>query len=226
MARLKRKRLRRRAPFRSYTLPRINKKRLAVIALFASLIYISLAFGRYLSAVSGEMAAKEAKDIVVLRINEAIGNMISEGSFEYGGFVHVEKDAAGNVTAITTDTARVNALSADLLREVVGTLGQRELDLGVPVGTLSGMQLLQGRGPKIPVRIHMLTASYAQFKSELSSAGINQTRHQIILEVDVQINILIPWKTLTEDVATQVLVAETVIVGRVPDTVIEWGGTA
>jgi sporulation protein YunB len=149
--------------------------------------------------------------------------MIGEGSFEFGGFVHVEKDADGNVTAITTDTARVNALSAELLREVVGNLGQRDIELGVPIGTLSGVQILQGRGPKIPVRIHMQTASHAQFNSEFSSAGINQTRHQIILEVNVQINVLIPWKTMAEEVGTQVLVAETVIVGRVPDTVVEWG---
>jgi sporulation protein YunB len=198
------------------------RNRFLFFALLISGIFVVTSFSRYLGEVSGQMAATEAKDIVVLAVSEAISNMIDCGEFSYSSFVAVEKDVNGNVTAITTDTARVNSLSSQLLTEVVGQLGQGKIDIKVPVGTLSGLRLFQGRGPDVPVKIHLLTASHANFRNELMSAGINQTRHQIILDVTININVLIPWKSLDEQVVSEVLVAETVIVGKVPDTVIDW----
>ena len=75
-----------------------------------------------------------------------------------------------------------------------------------------------GRGPNIPVQIIVLTSSRVEFNNSIVTAGINQTKHQINLEVIVDIDILVPWGTENAQVVTEILIADTIVVGQVPDT--------
>ena len=201
--------------------PRLTRRQkmmirfLLVMILFAALLIPS---SRYLKQVSGEIALSDAIDIITLSVNDTIHEMMGEGAFDYNYFVNLEKDSEGNITAITSNMARINKLSSELLQDVVDASGGGTLDIEIPLGNLLGSNILMGRGPDIPVKIIMLTSSYADFRNELVSAGINQTKHQILLEVVVDIDILLPWETLSTEVVSEVLVAETVIVGQVPDT--------
>jgi sporulation protein YunB len=186
-----------------------------VMVLIAALLIPS---SLYLKRLSGEIALSDATDLITLAINDTINRKMAEGAFDYNYFVNLEKDGAGNITAITTNMSRINTLSSELLKDVVATSNGGVLDIGIPLGNLLGSNILAGKGPDIPVRIIMLTSSFADFRNELVSSGINQTKHQILLEVVVDIDILVPWETLSTKVVSEVLVAETVIVGKVPDT--------
>jgi hypothetical protein len=75
-----------------------------------------------------------------------------------------------------------------------------------------------GRGPKVPIKIIYLTSSSVDFKNSIASAGINQTKLQLSLEITVDVDVLIPWSTKSSSIVTDVLVADTVVVGKVPDT--------
>ena len=75
-----------------------------------------------------------------------------------------------------------------------------------------------GRGPDVPVQIIVLTSSRVEFNNSIVTAGINQTKHQINLEVIVDIDILIPWESQSAEVVTEVMIADTIIVGKVPET--------
>ena len=75
-----------------------------------------------------------------------------------------------------------------------------------------------GRGPKVPLKIIVLTSSRVEFNNSIVTAGINQTKHQINLEVIVDVEILVPWGSETSQVVTEVLIADTVVVGQVPQT--------
>ena len=77
---------------------------------------------------------------------------------------------------------------------------------------------------ELPVEVVAVGTAHAEFESSLSDAGINQTRHQILLDVTVAVEILLPGSTLNTEIGAQIPVAETVIVGAVPDTVLQWGG--
>ena len=88
----------------------------------------------------------------------------------------------------------------------------------VPLGNLTGVSLLMGRGPGVPVEIIMMTSSRVEFRNNVVTAGINQTKHQIDLEVIVDIDILIPWGTESTQVVTEVMISDVVVVGKVPDT--------
>ena len=91
-------------------------------------------------------------------------------------------------------------------------------ELSIPVGSLTGSALLAGRGPRIKVRMESVGSSSARFENEFTSAGINQTNHRIVLHIDVSVAILLPGFTTATQVSNAVTVAETVIVGTVPDT--------
>ena len=170
----------------------------------------------YLRRVASQMAVSDATDCVTLAINDAIYGEMSEGLFVYDYFVSLEKDADGHITAISSNMARINTLSAQLLRDVVSNADGGKIEIKVPLGNLIGTNLLHGRGPDIPVEILVLTSSSAQFHNEILAAGINQTLHRILLEVNVDIDVMIPWDTISTRVTSEVLVAETVIVGEVP----------
>ena len=209
----KRPLVRRRAPKRS------SEKKAAAFAIFVIIglcVTIILA-GNFLKNISGEMALSDATDMITATINDKINEKMSEGQYTYDYFVNLQKDQEGNVTAISANMARINTLSSEILQDVIASTNSGQLDENIPLGNLLGSNLMLGRGPKIPVKITMLTSSYADFRNELSSAGINQIKHQIILEVKVQIDVLLPWEVKSTEVVSEVLIAETVIVGKVPN---------
>ena len=141
-----------------------------------------------------------------------------DGDYSADYFVTFEKSEAGEITAISSNMARINALSAKILDRIVGATDTHMLTVNIPVGNLTGVSLLMGRGPKVPVKIITMTSSRVEFNNSIVTAGINQTKHQINLEVIVDIDILVPWGTESTQVITEVLIADTIVVGRVPDT--------
>ena len=146
-----------------------------------------------------------------------------EPSLEYSRFITLERDNDGSVVAIVTDMAQVNMLASELLNSVVIASEQGELDLEIPLGNLLGSGFLLGRGPDIPVKVTMLTSSSTRFRNQLTEAGINQTKHQLLLELMVDVDVLLPWEIMSTQITTEVLVAETIIVGHVPDTYVSFG---
>ena len=191
----------------------------------AALVLASVDLPAFLSAaalflkdISSQIAVSDASDIVTVQINKAIAQLMAESDYSGGFFIDFEKNARGEVTAISSNMARINALSAKILDRVVGATDNRTLVVEIPLGNLTGISLLMGRGPAVPVRIIALTSSRVEFHNSIVTAGINQTKHQISLEVIVDIDILIPWATESAQVTTEVLIADTILVGQVPET--------
>ena len=157
--------------------------------------------------------------------NDAISRQIEEGSIRYDRIVFFEKDVNGKITALKTNIGEINRLKTDIL----GIINEEILaldtsDIGIPLGSLILPELLSGQGPVIPVRILSIRNSDATFSSDFSQAGINQTIHQVIMEVSVDVAILVLGETDSFTVTSQVVVAQTVIVGEVPDTFLHTGG--
>jgi len=194
---------------------------IAVLVLLLSYFLIYCPVRDYLKDLAGQIALSDATDMITEAVNRVIGEKMREEKYDYDYFVTLERDSEGRIAAISTNMARINALSSDILQTVIDTTNSGELDLDIPLGNLLNSNLLLGRGPDIPVKITMLTSSYANFRNELSDAGINQTRHQIILEVQVDIDVLLPWEVESTHVLCEVIIAETIIVGSVPETYLE-----
>ena len=153
--------------------------------------------------------------IVVAAVNDAVEN----GWMEYGKLVRFDKDSDGHVTALQSNMAEFNRLQTAVADDVLDRLAQVSVsDLTVPLGTLTGSPLLAGRGPRLTVKMETMGTAAAAFRDKFTAAGINQTKHQILLDVDVYVTILLPGITTHTTVSNEITVAETVIVGGVPQT--------
>lgn len=190
------------------------------ILLIAAAVFVLAAVSSsiYLKKISTEIAIADAKDVITAKVNDAVIQTLAEGDYDGDYFVTFQKSDTGEVSAISSNMARINELSSKVLEKVVGSTKENTVTIGIPIGNLTGASLLMGRGPKIPVKIVVLSSSRVEFDNSIITAGINQTKHQINLRVTVDMEILVPWGTQSTEVGTDVLIADTVIVGKVPDT--------
>lgn len=191
---------------------------LLLILLLLSLLGFGLFRSRYLP-VLGNLAQAQAKTATLKLIDEAIAGQIESGTLRYDKIVLLEKDVNGRVTALKTNMQEVNRLKSVILQ----LINHRVLSLdtsriGISLGSLLLPELWSGKGPSVPVHILAIRNSNASFLSHFSQAGINQTLHQIHLNVTVEGTILVLGEVRSFSVSSSVLVAETVIVGDVPNS--------
>ena len=158
-------------------------------------------------------------------INDAINKQIESGNIQYDRIVYFEKDLEGRITALKTNMSEVNRLKTEILNRINEDILAMDADqLGIPLGSLVLPEVFSGRGPGIPVEILSIRNSDASVSSRFTEAGINQTLQQLIMEVSVDVTVLVLGKTDSFTVTSQVVVAETVIVGQVPNTFLQTGG--
>ena len=191
------------------------------MALFLSALLLTLVLSgtARMPPLLESLATTRVSNTVNRIIFEAVNEAIQEGDVSYEELISVEKDNDGKITAVHSNMAAFNRLQAQILDIILARIDQVSArELSIPVGTLTGSALLAGRGPRISVRMESVGSSSAKFENRFESAGINQTNHQIVLKVDVKVSILLPGYTTATTVSTSVTVAETVIVGSVPET--------
>ena len=158
-------------------------------------------------------------------INDAIDRQIETGNIQYDRIIYFEKDLNGRITALKTNMSEVNRLKTDILNLINDEiLALDTSQIGVPLGSLIVPEFLSGKGPVIPVQILTIRNSDASFFSDFTEAGINQTLQKLTMTVSIDVTILVLGDTNSFTVSSQVVVAETVIVGQVPDTFLQIGG--
>lgn len=203
----------------------LKKLLIRALLLTAILLAIFLTFrGKYRDIVS-ELAVTQVKNTTSDLTNDAIAKQIAAGNIQYDRIVFFEKDLDGRITALKTNMSEVNRLKTDILNIINDEiLALDHSDIGVPLGSLFMPEFLSGKGPAIPVHILSIRNSDAVFLSDFSQAGINQTLHKLTMEVSVDVAILVLGQTSSFTLSSEVVVAETVIVGQVPDTFLQTGG--
>ena len=148
----------------------------------------------YLRELSCQMVLSDATDLMTLCINDTVARKLGAEDYGYDYFVDLDYAPDGRVTAVRANMARINAMSSELLSDIVHAADGGQLSLSIPIGNILGSSLLLGKGPEIPVDITMLSSSHVDFKNELTDAGINQTKHQIKLDVVIDIDVIMPWQ--------------------------------
>lgn len=195
----------------------------AVLALLA--VAVLLVLRTKYRKVLMELAQTQMKNVTSDLINDAVDREIAEGTIQYDRLVYFEKDLEGRITALKTNMGEINRLKT----ETLALINQEILDmdssaLGVPIGSLVLPEVFAGRGFSIPIEILTIRNSDASFSSCFSQAGINQTLQQMKMDVFVDVTVLILGSTESFTVTSQVVVAETIIVGQVPNTYLQTGG--
>ena len=172
-----------------------------------------------------DLAQTQVKNTTSDLTNDAIAKQIASGEIQYDRIVFFEKDLDGRITALKTNMSEVNRLKTDILSIINDEiLALDTSDLGIPLGSLFFPEVLSGKGPAIPVHILSIRNSDANFVSHFSQAGINQTLHRLNMEVSIDVAVLVLGQTSSFTMTSEVVVAETVIVGDVPQTYLQTGG--
>lgn len=187
-----------------------------MIVLLALAVLLAISMLR-MRALLGRMAISKATNVVNQIVIESVNESIENGDFKYAHLVSFEKDTDGKITAVKSNMPEFNRLQAKILDSILKRVSNVSTrDLSIPVGSLTGSMLLAGRGPAITVKMQSVGSSAARLENQFVSAGINQTKHQILLNVDVYVSILLPGLAKATKVSNSFVVAETVIVGSVP----------
>ncbi len=194
---------------------------LAAILICGALIYFRYKYYAPIQSLAQTQIRNTTSDM----INDAIAKQMDGNNIQYDRIVYFEKDLNGRITALKTNMGEVNRLKTQTLNIINDEiLALDTSDLGVPLGSLFFPEFMSGRGPQVSVQILSIRNSDAAFFSKFSHAGINQTLHQLNMSVSVDVSVLVLGQATEFTVSSQVVVAETIIVGAVPDTFFQTGG--
>ena len=198
---------------------RTHRKRTCRICNLLALLAVVLAiftflFVNRLNSNIREVCEYRCKTAVNKVITKAVSNQL-KGSADY-----IEIDREGDtITSIRANTSEINELKNSITNDINTALENISNDtLDIPIGTLSGVVFLSNVGPDIPLQLNHIGAVDVDLKSELTSAGINQTRHRIYLSINTKVKVIMPGYHNDVPVNSEYLVSETIIVGKVPDT--------
>ena len=198
-------------------------KILLIIAVILAVFLLMIR--RKYDSVMVELTRTQVTNTTSDLINDAIAEQMASGKISYDRIVYFEKDVSGRITALKTNIGEVNKLKTDTLNIINDEiLANEHSQMGIPLGSLFLPELFSGKGPQIPVKILSIRNSDANFESSFTHAGINQTMHQLRMCVLIDVSVLVMGETVSFTVSSDVVIAETIIVGAVPDTFLDAGG--
>lgn len=179
------------------------------------LISVSLIYNLQILPALLTLTKAQATTDVTRQLHAAVRQVAAGAS---NNLVRLSRGSDGRIVSLETDSATIASLSAKTVESVIDTLSHSgPLSVSFPIGNLSGGALLTGRGPKITVPIVVSPAVTCEVENEFAESGINQTLHRVVAEIEVEIVALLPFSPQKIPVEAEYCLAETVIVGNVPD---------
>jgi len=166
-----------------------------------------------ITIANAEMRAKSMEIIHSVILSEYSQN------FNYDDIIRAEKDNLGNITMLKADTLKMNRIASDVA--VKSQIQLKKLGMQgikVPIGYITKNNILAKYGPKVSVNMDPIGYIETKYESIFESAGINQTRHKIYVQVFARLKIVLPMKSDEIEVKAEIPIAETIIVGKIPDT--------
>ena len=201
-----------------------RRRRIILIVLLLVVTGLILLVELHLSPYIRELARNQAVNAASNAITDAVGEMLRREDTDFSRVIVLEKDVQGHITALRTDMGQVERLKVEVLGILGGLIAEiNTQQLGIPLGNLLLPDLLAGTGPVLPVKAVSLTMSNADFFSDFTEAGINQTLQTLKVKFTISLTILTTVGYETVDVDSDVMVAQTVIVGTVPETYVNLG---
>lgn len=169
-----------------------------------------------------ELAALEADALATSTVHRAVESVLSKGGISYSDIVSISRDDVGRITGITTDIVKLNLFKTKVKNAVDSHFDQSpSAHVSVALGTATGVTFLSGWGPYIKVKVGMASTTFTDFENVFESAGINQTQHSVMLRVETRVILNMSGRRITRNISTSFCVAQTVIVGNVPDVMVE-----
>lgn len=196
-------------------LNRLGLKLIAVAAILIGVfIFVEASFRPIVEKVNSIECHKAVSDI----INRVVLDELEKNGAEYSSLVTLSTNGGGDVTSVQSNIVNINRLKTSVSDRVEKEIARlSDVEVKIPIGTLSGMQLLHGKGFDVGMTVKPIGYTKTAIISEFSEAGLNQTLHRIVIEITAEVDAVIPGFETRVEVTSQIVAAETVIVGKVPD---------
>ncbi len=199
------------------------KKRLIRFIVWFLIIAVLLFiyFQRNVTRVLIKVSEATMRASTTVAVNDAVFYTLSD-EMRYEDLVTITRDETGQIVAVSANALKINKIARDTASISQSNLKNLSLNgIPVPLGALTGIEAFAGLGPSIHFRIIPVSSVSCEFSSTFESVGINQTKHSIYLNVIADISIVMPARTENFAVVTDVLVGESVIIGKIPDTYLQ-----
>lgn len=165
------------------------------------------------------IAEAKAKSVGNILVNESVMQYFSKNDVKNIKLYNMEKNDAGDISAIVLNSTNVNMAKGEIIQNIHNRLSSIDSqEIGVPVGSLINNEFLAGRGPKIPLKLIASGLTEVDFTNTFFSAGINQTKHIVYIEVKLTVHAILPGAKKTAVITSKIPLEETIIVGKVPDS--------
>lgn len=199
----------------------------SVILFILIIILVFYYYDAKMSPIIKDMALSKAEDFATEIINASVLEELGKENLSYDEIITLEKTDQGFISAVKTNSATVNRIKADIALAVMhDSVMLEEESIEIPIGSLTDIEFLAGRGPKISVKIVPLGNVFVNINQEFIPAGINQTLHRIMLEVIVEADLVFHTETETASYKSTFILSETIIVGDVPNVYADIGAFA
>lgn len=197
-----------------------NPKKMKKLSKFSMVLLVAImTFSIVIKAISpifNTLCSDKAKSVATIVCNQESTKVVQ--NYKYEDLVTIYKDKNDNITMIKSNITPINLIISDVAENIqkkINEVGEDEIN--IRLGSFTGSKILSGRGPNIPIKLSIVGNVETDLRSEFKSAGINQTIHRIYLQVDCKISILAPYNSMEESIFNQILIAENIIVGQIPD---------
>lgn len=201
-----------------------NRKNVLIFRLVCIVIIIavlSLLLDAKLRPSIIELAALEAQAVAESKINSAVEKYLSKHGINYSDIVSVNYSSDNAVTGITTDIVKLNLFKAEITAAIEKEFERSpETSVTVPFGSATDISLLSGCGPFMDVNIAMASSTVSDFENVFLAAGVNQTQHSIMLNIQTTVLLTLAGRRISRSVSSSFCVAQTIIVGTVPNVVL------
>ncbi len=197
-----------------------NFKNKKAAKFFLMLFIICFIIGGVVKAVApvfNKLCTEKAKSIATIITNDETTNAIID--YKYSDFIIIHKDEVGNILMLESNMKNINIVISDVANRIQKSINNTdEEDVNISLGSFTGVSLLSGSGFRVPIRISTVGNVKTDIRSEFKSKGINQTLHRLYLQIESEICILTPFNTIQESITNQLILAENIIVGEIPET--------
>ena len=182
------------------------------------LITLILKIDDRLRFITNNYAQNKAKILANTVINQTVSTYLDENEIVYSDLIKINSTGEGKVTSVEFYTVELTKIKSGIISAIQNNINKSDaVVLEIPIGTISGNQYLNNRGPKIRIELQISSSVYSKISSKFMSAGLNQTLHQITLTISADVHFIMPWYRSKGNFETDFLLAETIIVGEVPD---------
>ena len=200
-----------------------SKRRAGILILLAGVLVLLILGAYYIFNILRPgvvaMAKSRASEIATMEINRVVSEKLKEENIAFSDIVTFTYKENGDIASLSGNVAYASRLKSDLALEVTEAIKSiSESELYIPLGTLSGVDILYGTGPKVPLKIVPYGYAVADINTDFRDAGINQTVFEVTAEVSAQVSVFMPTIGENQKISTSVPVVSAIVVGDVPDS--------